>query len=86
VVQVHRRWSVGLRQDLLGLVTSSAQPQVNRTSANVTFTASEFARIRAYVERETLPTGAQLFFEGRPNWAGYLQLEFAFGAHGGHSF
>jgi hypothetical protein len=86
VVQVARRWFLGLRQDLLGLVKSDAQPQVNRTSLSVTFAASEFARVRAYVERESLPTGPQLFFEGRPNWAGYLQLEFAIGAHGGHSF
>jgi hypothetical protein len=86
VVQVARRWFVGLRQDLLGLVTSDVQPRVNRTSLSVTFTASEFARIRAYVERESLPSPTQVFFDGRPNWAGYLQLELSIGAHGGHPF
>ena len=25
-------------------------------------------------------------FDLRPKWAGYLQLEFSIGAHGGHSF
>lgn len=86
VVQLTRRWSVGARQDLLGLVQSQVQPMVSRSALSLTFTASEFALVRAYVERESLPKGPQLFFEGRPNWAGYLQLQFSFGAHGGHSF
>jgi hypothetical protein len=79
VVQVARRWTVGLRQDVLGLPYSLGQPRVLRTAGDVTFTFSEFARLRAYAEAEhqfAQPTG----------WAAYLQLEASIGAHGAHPF
>jgi hypothetical protein len=79
VVQVARRWLVGVRQDVLGLPTSSVQPRVYRTSGSLTFVTSEFARLRLYGEREIV--------SGAPDRsAGYLQLEIAMGAHGAHPF
>jgi hypothetical protein len=86
VTQVDRRWFLGLRQDLLGLPSSQLVPHVSRTALSVTFAASEFARLRAYVERETQSEPSLAFFEGVPNWAGYLQLEVGIGAHGAHPF
>ena len=86
VAQVARQWFVGLRQDLLGVPASTLQPTVSRTALSVTFAASEFARLRAYVERETLPRPGDFFLMGKPNWAAYLQLEISIGAHGAHTF
>jgi hypothetical protein len=86
VAQVARRWLIGVRQDVLGLPTSELEARVFRTSASVTFVASEFARLRLYGEREAKPGAADSFLAGAPNWAGYLQLEVAIGAHGAHPF
>lgn len=81
VAQVARRWSVGLREDVLGLPASSLQPLTSRTSASVSFIASEFARLRAYVEREFTHDPAI------PDSLGaYLVLEVSLGAHGAHAF
>ena len=86
MAQFDRRWFVGLRQDLLGLPSSDLQGRVARTAGSVTFIASEFAQLRLEVERETVPSSLQFFLLGRPNWAGYLQLQIAIGAHGAHPF
>ena len=75
-----------LANDILGLTASEVQPRVSRNSLSLTFVASEYARLRAYIERESKPTESQLFFLGPPNWAGYLQLEIAIGAHGAHVY
>ena len=86
VAQIGRNWFVGLRQDLLGLPFSELQTRVSRTAGSLTFIASEFAQLRLEVERETQPSPTQFFLLGRPNWAGYLQLQIAIGAHGAHPF
>ncbi len=81
VVQVARRWSVGLREDMLGLPASALQPLTSRTAASLTFSATEFARVRGYVERE-FGHGAAV-----PDSLGaYLVLEVSMGAHGAHAF
>jgi hypothetical protein len=59
------------------------QPTVTRTAASITFVASEFARIRGYVEREF--TG-DMALSPPNNTAVYLQLEGSIGAHGAHPF
>jgi hypothetical protein len=85
VAHVARRWVVGAREDLLGVVTSPLQQRVNRVSLSLTFTPSEFSRVRLYAEREDVTP-----FSGQPqtdpDYAGYLQLEIAIGAHGAHPF
>ncbi len=81
VFQVARRWSVGVREDVLGLPASELQPLTSKTSASVGFAATEFARLRAQVERE---------FGHSPSvhdsWGAYLTLEISIGAHGAHAF
>jgi hypothetical protein len=79
VLQVARRWFLGLREDILGVPYSPAQPRVLRTGAEVTFIFSEFARLRVYGESEHP-------FAQTTRWAAYLQLEAAIGAHGAHPF
>jgi hypothetical protein len=86
VVRLARRWSLGLRQDFLGLPSSQLQGRVLRTSFSATFMPTEFSRIRAYVERETQPEANAPLFSGSQNWAGYLQLEITMGAHGAHPY
>src|SRR5207237_4665894 len=83
VVQLERRWYVGLREDVLGVPSSSAQPRLTRTSGSLTFASSEFARLRAHVERE-LASGGGL--SPASSTAAYLQFEFSIGAHGAHAF
>ena len=81
VAQVARRWSIGVREDVLGLPASEIQPLTSKTSLSVTFTATEFARIRAHFERE-FTHGASV-----PDSMGaYLLLEISIGAHGAHAF
>jgi hypothetical protein len=86
VVQLARSWFLGARFDLLGAPSNALQPRVARLSASLTFTPSEFVRLRAYVERENIPAPTASIFSGSDAWAGYLQLEVAIGAHGAHLF
>jgi hypothetical protein len=81
VVQVARRWSVGLREDVLGLPASELQPLTSRTSLSIGFTATEFARMRAYVEREFAHSAVV-----SDSWGAYFLLEVSIGAHGAHAF
>lgn len=81
VAQVARRWAVGVREDVLGLPASEIQPLTSKTSLSLTFTATEFARIRAHVEREFTHSPSV------PDSLGaYLLLEISIGAHGAHAF
>ena len=81
VVQVSRRWSIGAREDVLGLPASAIQPLTSRTSLSIGFAATEFARLRAYVEREFAHSSLV------PDSMGaYLLLEVSIGAHGAHAF
>jgi hypothetical protein len=86
VAQVAREWLVGVREDLLGLPSSPLMPRTQRTALTVTHVFSEFARLRAYAERETTAPPGFGFFSGPPVFAAYLQLEVAMGAHGAHPF
>jgi len=93
VVQVARRWVVGVRGDWLGAPTSSVMGTVLRGSASLTFVASEFARIRAHGELErAVPSSAPYLpavhsaADPATSFAAYLQLEFSIGAHGAHPF
>lgn len=81
VVQVARRWSVGLREDVLGLPASALQPRVLRTGVSVTFAPTEFSRLRLYGDREFSQAA------GVPDATGaFLQFEISLGAHGAHAF
>ena len=89
VAQVARRWFIGARYDLIGVPTSSVLARTQRESVSLTFQASEFARLRGYLEVEQasdtagslLPRVAQATAP-----AAFLQLEISIGAHGAHPF
>ena len=81
VAQVAQRWFIGVREDVLGLPASAIQPLTSKTSLSVTFNTTEFARIRAQVEREFTHSPSV------PDSMGaYLLLEISIGAHGAHAF
>jgi hypothetical protein len=89
VAQVARRWFLGLRGDLIGLPTSSVTARTLRGSTSITFQASEFARLRLYVELEHAEAVAGALLPAiRPGDAigAFLQLEISIGAHGAHPF
>lgn len=81
VAQVARTWSIGVREDVLGLPASEIQPLTSKTSVMVMFNATEFARLRVHLERE---------FAHNPlvpdSLGAYLLLETSLGAHGAHAF
>ncbi len=89
VAQVARRWFLGARYDLIGVPTSSVLGRTQRGAVSLTFQASEFARLRGYLEVEQasdtsgslLPKIAQATAP-----AAFLQLEISIGAHGAHAF
>jgi hypothetical protein len=85
VLQVARRWLLGVREDVVGAPSSMAQPLTSRTSGSITFVTSEFARVRAYAEHEIGPDMALGQSTG-DRTAAYLQLEASIGAHGAHPF
>jgi hypothetical protein len=93
VVQLARRWFLGLRADVLGIPTSSSLGRTLRGSASATFQLSEFARLRAYVEAERSDSLPALPGPLTPaavlpadTVAAFLQLEISLGAHGAHPF
>jgi len=92
VLQVARRWFLGVRGDVLGIPTSSALGQTVRGSASVTFQMSEFARVRGYVEAEHVASGPSVpgvslaAVQPGDAVAAFLQLEISMGAHGAHPF
>ena len=91
VMQVARNWFVGVRGDVLGLPSSSVLGRTLRAAASLTWQASEFARVRGYLETENVSgTGRyqpDVTLTGVPtSFATYLQLEFSIGAHGAHPF
>jgi len=92
VVQVARRWFLGLRGDVLGIPTSSSLGRTLRASTSITFQASEFARVRGYVQAEHASSGPSVpdvtFPPVQPGdaVAAFLQLEISIGAHGAHPF
>jgi len=86
VLQLARRWFLGLREDLLGIPNTENQQRVQRTSLSLTYVLSEFARLRLYGERESRPTPGSTLFGGPDDYAVLMQLEIAIGAHGAHPF
>lgn len=81
VLQFARSWSAGVREDVLGLPASGIQPLTSKTAVMLTFTATEFARLRAHVEREFAHSP-----DVKDSMAAYLVLEISLGAHGAHAF
>jgi hypothetical protein len=92
VVQVARRWFLGLRGDVLGIPASSALGRTLRASTSITFQMSEFARVRWYVEAEhaesgpTIPGVTLPAVQPADSVTSFLQLEISIGAHGAHPF
>jgi hypothetical protein len=92
VVQVDRRWFLGVRGDVLGVPTSSSLGRTLRGAGSITFQMSEFARLRAYLEAERAVSGPSVpgvvlaAVQPRDSLAAFLQLEISIGAHGAHPF
>lgn len=94
VWQLSRRWLLGVRGDLIGLPTSTVLGRAIRGSTSLTFQASEFARVRGYLEAENTSQGSSVSSQGQlipaatPGTAvaAFLQLEVSIGAHGAHPF
>jgi hypothetical protein len=92
VVQVARRWFLGLRGDVLGIPTSSSLGRTLRAATSITFQMSEFARVRWYVEAEHADSGPSVpgvslaTVQPADSVATFLQLEISIGAHGAHPF
>jgi hypothetical protein len=89
VAQLARRWFLGLRGDLVGVPSSSVLGRTARLGTALTFQASEFARVRGYLEAEHAGDApSALVPAALPDWApaAYLQLEISIGAHGAHPF
>ena len=89
VAQVARRWFLGARYDLIGVPTSSVLGRTQRGSVSLTFQASEFARVRGYLEVEQAIDTAGTVLPGIAQAtapAAFLQLEISIGAHGAHPF
>jgi hypothetical protein len=93
VLQVARRWYLGLRGEIVGIPNGDNVRREYAGAASVTFAMSEFARLRLYGEAR-YPWGAAVNGFGLPrypvgngvNGAGFAQLEIAIGAHGAHPF
>ncbi len=79
VVQIDRRFFLGGRFDLTGLPSGPDIPRRYGGSASLTFTPSEFSRLRLYVQELGGPGVAA-------TTVGFLQAEYAMGAHGAHPF
>ncbi len=79
VVQIARRFFIGGRFDITGLPAGSSVPRRYGYAGSLTFTPSEFTRLRLYAQELTGP--------GAPSTTvGFLQAEYAMGAHGAHPF
>ncbi len=79
VVQVSRRFWVGARFDLTGLPSGPSLPRRHGLAGSLTFTPSEFSRVRVY--------GQELWAAGLPSaTVAFLQAEVSIGAHGAHPF
>src|SRR3954470_18241477 len=70
VAQFARRWFVGLRGDIVGVPSSSVLARTERLGASLTFQASEFARVRGYLEAEHAGGMPSAFVpQALPEWA-----------------
>ncbi len=79
VVQIDRRFFLGGRFDLTGLPSGPDVPRRYGGAASLTFTPSEFSRLRLYIQELGGPGVAA-------TTVGFLQVEYAMGAHGAHPF
>ncbi len=79
VVQIDRRFFLGGRFDLTGLPSGPDVPRRYGGAGSITFTPSEFSRLRLYVQELGGPGVAA-------TTVGFLQVEYAMGAHGAHPF
>jgi len=90
VVQMARRWFVGIRQDLLCVPSSDFQPLTSRTALDLTFYPSEFSKLRGSVQYDAVESQApriqQLSLSPVNSFAAFLQFEVSIGAHGAHKF
>jgi hypothetical protein len=77
-VQIARRFHLGGRFDLLGLPSGANIPRRYGYAASLTFTPSEFSRLRLY--------GQELTGGGMSATVAFLQVEYSMGAHGAHPF
>lgn len=89
VAQVHRRWYLGLRGELMGIPSGDNIHREYAGAGSITWALSEFSRVRLYGEirygQRFLPEDAA----PKPNrlsGAAFLQLEAAIGAHGAHPY
>ena len=77
--QFGRRWFTGLRVDQADSIIEDARARDRALSATLTFWPSEFSQIRGQLRRTKLGLG--------PTLNEFLvQLQFAIGAHGAHTF
>jgi hypothetical protein len=89
VVQLHRRWYLGVRGELMGSPSGDNVKREYAGAGSITWALSEFSRIRLYGE---LRYGPRFLPEdvaphpARVTGAAFLQLEAAIGAHGAHPF
>jgi hypothetical protein len=79
VLQVARRFYLGGRFDLTGIPSGPSVPRRYGGAAAVTFAASEFSRVRLYLQ-ELTGAGVDAVT------VAFLQAEFSIGAHGAHAF
>jgi hypothetical protein len=79
LVQVARRFWIGARLDVTGLPEDVNLPRRYGLSGSLTFTPSEFSRVRGYVQEIFGP-------EIPSSTVGFLQVEVSLGAHGAHPF
>lgn len=79
VLQFARRWWLGARFDVTGLPDDVNVPRRYGVAGSLTFTPSEFSRIRGYLQEiagPNVPSSTVLF----------VQTEVSMGAHGAHPF
>jgi hypothetical protein len=79
VLQLERRWYLAARLEMTGIPSGDAVPRRYGVAGSVTFAPTEFSRLRLYLQ--------DLAGSGLPGvLVGFLQMEFAMGAHGAHPF
>jgi hypothetical protein len=79
VVQIARRFYAGARFDLVGVPAGPNLPRRYGYAGSLTFAPSEFSRVRLYLQELTGPGVSSVT-------VGFVQVEFAMGAHGAHPF
>ncbi|MGZ3407389.1 MAG: hypothetical protein ACXVAN_13155, partial [Polyangia bacterium] len=89
VVQLHRRWYLGVRGELMGIPSGDNVKREYAGAGSITWALSEFSRVRLYGEVRYGPRFLPEDVSPHParvTGAAFLQLEAAIGAHGAHPF